>query len=434
MSRNSCGSSPRPPASATAWAVPAVTIATHEFATSFSLCPSPGRSPTQIVFDPIASNTGVTALAQRPGPPTSTVSVPCSAGAFVPSTGASRKATSWRAASAASRSVPSSPTVEVCTHTASGAMAGSAPSITWATESASNSIVTTTSAPATASATSVAIRAPASASGRARSGLRFQTVTSSPAPMRLRAMPAPMMPVPSTVTVFVTRSSAASSTGPSRPADRLTPPERHSPRQGLLNAASNAAAGGSNAIRRTNANASGAPDQPIHAGVLPLDRDRAVVADRVEHPEARLPRHVAVPGRDEVPAPPRVRPRQVRPEPAVAAVADLALRVLAVDVVDPVPEVPQEPDRVEVLPDEVARVPVQPERLPAPDRLQRRAPPSSSRRRSRWGAPRARTARPPRRTRRGSGSSGRRSRGTRRRSSTRAPAGTSPRSSRSSTR
>ena len=70
----------------------------------------------------------------------------------------------------------------------------------------------------------------------------------------------------------------------------------------------------------------------------------------------------------------------------------------------------QERDRVEVLPDEVAGVEVQPERGPVVDRLQRALAWSRSRRRSRSGAPRARTARPPRRTRRGSGSSGRRSR------------------------
>ena len=185
----------------------------HEFATSLSLWPSPGCSPTQIVFDPIASNTGATASRSDVGPLARTVNVPCSAGPFVPSTGASTKATSCWAASAASRSVPSSPTVEVCAHTAFGATAGSAHSITCAIASTSNSIVTTTSAPETASAASVAIRAPASASGRARSGLRFQTVTSSPAPMRLRAIPAPIVPVPSTATVFVTRSSEQWSSG-----------------------------------------------------------------------------------------------------------------------------------------------------------------------------------------------------------------------------
>ena len=162
-------------------------------------------------------------------------------------------------------------------------------------------------------------------------------------------------------------------------------------------------------------------------GVLPLDRDRAGVADGVEHPEAGLPRHVAVPGGDEVPAAARVGPGQVRAEPAVAAVADLLLRVLAVDVVDPVLEVPQEADRVEVLPDEVARVPVQAERRPVADRLQRALRSSSSRRRSRSGGPRGRTAPRPRRRRRGSGSSGRRSPGSRRRSSPAAPAGTSRR-------
>src|SRR5215203_6662078 len=50
----------------------------------------------------------------------------------------------------------------------------------------------------------------------------------------------------------------------------------------------------------------GSADQAIHAGVLPLDRDRAPVADGVEHPEAGRPRHVAVAGRHEVPATSRV--------------------------------------------------------------------------------------------------------------------------------
>ncbi len=75
-------------------------------------------------------------------------------------------------------------------------------------------------------------------------------------------------------------------------------------------------------------------------------------------------------GRDEVPAAPSVRPRQVRSQPTVAAVAVLHLRVLAVHVVDPVLEVPEEADRVEVLPHHVARVPVEAERLAVPDRLE----------------------------------------------------------------
>src|SRR5690349_25174403 len=97
----------------------------------------------------------------------------------------------------------------------------------------------------------------------------------------------------------------------------------------------------------------GGTDEAVHAGVLPLDADRAVVADGVEHPEGRLPGDVAVAGRDEVPAAARVGPGEVRAEAAVAAVADLELRVLAVDVVDPVLEVPEERDWVEVLPHEV---------------------------------------------------------------------------------
>ncbi|MCW2583690.1 MAG: hypothetical protein JWQ53_2480 [Klenkia sp.] len=51
------------------------------------------------------------------------------------------------------------------------------------------------------------------------------------------------------------------------------------------------------------------------------------------------------------------------------AVAHLLLGVLVVHVVDPVLEVPEEPDRVQVLPDEVAGVPVEPEGLAVPDRL-----------------------------------------------------------------
>src|SRR4051794_35620015 len=48
----------------------------------------------------------------------------------------------------------------------------------------------------------------------------------------------------------------------------------------------------------------GGADQAVHPGVLPLHRDRPVVPDGVEHPEACLPRHVPVPGGDEVPATP----------------------------------------------------------------------------------------------------------------------------------
>src|SRR3954471_10742008 len=89
--------------------------------------------------------------------------------------------------------------------------------------------------------------------------------------------------------------------------------------------------------------------EPVHAGVLPLDRDGALVVDGAQHAEDVLPGDVAVPGGDEVPAAARVAPGQVGAEAAVAAVEAFA-GFLAVDVVDPVAEVPQEADRVEVLP------------------------------------------------------------------------------------
>src|SRR5690606_20140461 len=110
-------------------------------------------------------------------------------------------------------------------------------------------------------------------------------------------------------------------------------------------------------------------DEPVRPGVLPLDRQRTAVADVVEPPDGVLPRHVPVAGGAEVPATPRVGPRQVRAQAAVAAV-EPALGVLAVDVEDLVLEVEQEGDRVEVLPHEVARVPVDPERLAVTDRLE----------------------------------------------------------------
>src|SRR5690606_23524155 len=42
--------------------------------------------------------------------------------------------------------------------------------------------------------------------------------------------------------------------------------------------------------------------QPVHPGILPLDRDGAGVADRAQRPERILPGNVPMTGRDEVPA------------------------------------------------------------------------------------------------------------------------------------
>lgn len=138
----------------------------------------------------------------------------------------------------------------------------------------------------------------------------------------------------------------------------VTPPESDQPLP--PNAASNDALGGSKSYRFSDASASGAPARRSMPAVLPLHRDGALVADGPQHAEDVLPGDVPVAGRDEVPAAARVAPGQVGAEAAVAAVQALA-GLLAVHVVDPVPEVVQEADRVQVLPDEVARVEVQPE-------------------------------------------------------------------------
>ena len=100
-------------------------------------------------------------------------------------------------ASAASRAIPSRPTVLACTHTVPWSSAGIASAITSATASSSNSIVTTICAPRTASAIDATTVAPSSPSGAAFSGCRFQTVSGRPARRIERAIPSPIVPVPS---------------------------------------------------------------------------------------------------------------------------------------------------------------------------------------------------------------------------------------------
>ena len=64
----------------------------------------------------------------------------------------------------------------------------------------------------------------------------------------------------------------------------------------------------------------GGARQPVHASVLPFDRDRATVADAVQHPEHAFPVDVPAPRRDEVPAAAGVAPGEVRAEAAVPPV------------------------------------------------------------------------------------------------------------------
>src|SRR5215212_11118097 len=73
----------------------------------------------------------------------------------------------------------------------------------------------------------------------------------------------------------------------------------------------------------------------VHTGVLPLDRERAAVADSVERAEHLLEVDVAVPRRHEVPAAALLAEVEVAAEDRGAAV-EPALRVLDVHVVDAV--------------------------------------------------------------------------------------------------
>src|SRR6218665_3572049 len=115
----------------------------------------------------------------------------------------------------------------------------------------------------------------------------------------------------------------------------------------------------------------GCTKQPIHPGIFPLNREWSIVPNCIEHSEAVFPGHVAVPGGDKVPTAARISPCQERTQSPVAPVVEPLFGVFTVHMDDSILEVPQEPDRVEVLPDEVARVPVQAERLPMPDSLER---------------------------------------------------------------
>ena len=101
------------------------------------------------------------------------------------------------------------PTVDICSQSASSAMAASAPpsSIAAATASPSASTVTTTSAPATASSGEPATWTPSTASAFSR--VRFHTRTSWPAAAVLRAIGAPMIPVPRKAIICPTLPAAA---------------------------------------------------------------------------------------------------------------------------------------------------------------------------------------------------------------------------------
>src|SRR5215210_582677 len=197
-SRNAAGSTPRPSARATDSLSPSTSASSQALSTSFILVAAPGSSPSSMVRAPTASNTAAQRSRASAGPAASTTSLPCSAGALVPDTGASTIGTPTSAARATSRSVASRPTVLICAQTAPSGNSRSPATASTAAPSAS--IVTTTSAPATASSGVSATATPSAVSGSARSRLRFHALTSRPAAARLRAMGAPMMPVPRTAT------------------------------------------------------------------------------------------------------------------------------------------------------------------------------------------------------------------------------------------
>src|SRR5690606_14586392 len=108
----------------------------------------------------------------------------------------------------------------------------------------------------------------------------------------------------------------------------------------------------------------------VHAAVFPFDGQGAGVADVVQRADDFLEVHAAAAQGTEVPAATRVAEVEVARKDARAAV-ELDDGVLHVDVVDAVAEAADELDRIDALPEQVARVEVEAELLAAAERLDR---------------------------------------------------------------
>src|SRR3712207_4974755 len=112
------------------------------------------------------------------------------------------------------------------------------------------------------------------------------------------------------------------------------------------------------------------PLNPVHAGVLPLHRERTVVAYAVQSPDYRLEIHTPAPDRSEVPAPAVVAESEVRGKDAALSVESPEC-ILDVGVVDTLWEAVDELHGIDELPVEVAGIEVEPESLAVADCFQR---------------------------------------------------------------
>src|SRR5215218_4916952 len=108
----------------------------------------------------------------------------------------------------------------------------------------------------------------------------------------------------------------------------------------------------------------------VHADVLPLDRQRSVVACRVEMPDDLLELDLASADRAELPVALGVAERQVTTEHAGRTRRVRPPDVLHVHVIDPFGEAVDERQVVHALIPEVARVVVEPERLAPAHRVE----------------------------------------------------------------
>ncbi len=101
---------------------------------------------------------------------------------------------------------------------------------------------------------------------------------------------------------------------------------------------------------------------PIHAAVFPLDRERAIITDAVQHTDDGFQIDIAMTGRDEIPTAPGITETQMRTEDAGETV-QIELRVLDMHMIDAVRESGDEVDGIKLLVNEVAGVEVEAEGL-----------------------------------------------------------------------
>ena len=201
-------------------------VAASRLLTSFSVCPCPTASPTNTVLEPIVSSTGRTRAKAAGSPAAMTESVPASAPATPPLTGASRAATPRGARPSATSFATRAPVVERSTYTriARPSAKPPGPSATALTTAGVGRLTSTTSASAATAAALPRASAPPDAAAASAAGLVSWARTRWPAASRRRTMGAPMTPRPTKPSVGRPLIAAPAGSRPRPAGGRPGPP------------------------------------------------------------------------------------------------------------------------------------------------------------------------------------------------------------------